>query len=156
MSHKRYKIGAQHGVFVLSQPLAVAFVPTEHSRMIRVASDAKDFTPLPHRALYDEVLELVFDDLDSGESAMTKAHAAQILEVFARYQEAKAIHQEACLVVHCQGGISRSTAIACAYAVWSGNAELEQDIRASGFAVPNSLVYRTLVYDIDPQCRALS
>jgi len=153
MNRKRFTIGARHGVYVLSQHLAVDFVPTRHSRIIRVASGF-DFTPLPHRALYDEVLELVFADLDSGDSAFTKAHADQILEVFTRHQEAKAIHQDAHLVVHCQAGISRSTAIACAYAVWSGNAELEEDIRTLGFAVPNSLVYRTIVegYPGSPLC----
>jgi predicted protein tyrosine phosphatase len=154
----RYAIGARHGVYILSATLASQHVPSPRSTLIRIGGSGSEdkHLPLPHAILhlYEEILEVYFSDLDVGDKTLSDVDASRIAEAIKRHMKVKAEEVGATLVVHCQAGISRSAGVACAFASWLGDSDMEEDIRYSGVTVPNSLVYRKVLDALNAESHA--
>jgi predicted protein tyrosine phosphatase len=153
----RYALGQKHGVLVLGQKDAVNFKPEQVTSLIRIKgwnpTGIYDFQKLMFADDFHQILELQFDDLDrqveKHNRIIDDTDVEKILDFFEMHDHLKTTNPDALLLVHCQGGISRSSAVACAYGYWLENKEIEEDIRYSGWAVPNGYVYRLLVKAIE-------
>lgn len=163
LPYARARVAREHGVLVVGQRDAIPFSPPPYTSLIRICGDnptgISDFQPLTYRDAYSEVLELTFDDVDykryDHNKVIDSNQAALIVDLFERHSKLKATHPDALLMVHCQGGISRSSAVGCAWGYWQDLAswpvrtDIEEAIRSSGWAVPNSMVYQTIRLEID-------
>lgn len=157
LSDERFKIGYKHGIWIMGHHVCTEFKPFKDSYLIRIASanndetytkifGSNDFKPLVYKEIYAEILELLFDDVGSGDPGMTvfgKEHAKKVIDFFEKIPKGEN------LVVHCWAGISRSSAVGCAWAYYNKDTEAEMAIRSSSFAVPNSLVYSEICKEIN-------
>lgn len=152
----RKKIANSYGVLILDQSTACVYKAPEHSTLIRIKGKNETgidtFYPLVHPGSYGNIQMFEFDDVDftrveSHSTVFDAEMAVQIVDAFEQYRETKKKHPDALLVVHCQAGISRSSAVACGYAQFEQNADMENAIRTSGFS-PNARVFRCLFEEI--------
>lgn len=82
------------------------------------------------------VLPLKFDDVDGGKNCITKEDAQMIKSFVGR-------HKDKLIIVHCDGGISRSAGIAAALLkFYNGD---DSEIFDNGRYRPNMLCYRTML-----------
>lgn len=140
----RFTIYKRYGVLVLSENMAAAYKPEPETVLIRI-KEPGGFKVFPHEDLYVDTLRMVFDDVDQPsvyDRLMTEEQAVEIVDFMDKHRDKK-------LVVHCQAGISRSSATACAWAYMQGLPELEEEIRQNPCFYPNAHVYRLLVNEID-------
>ena len=146
----RAKIAIDHKVLIVGQATAVKFYPPPGTNLIRIKGNnptgVTEFESLEYAKDFNSILELNFDDIDnpSDGHVITDKDVSSIIQFFKKHIDTNG----SLLMIHCQGGISRSTAVGCAYGYFTQNPQLELDIRSSGFAVPNSKVYRMLIEHI--------
>lgn len=152
--YERLQIYKEHDVLVLPEDICVHYKPEPNCVLIRIKADASGnwkhlpewttFKPLQHPEMYVEVLEIVFDDVDRPQDGkvIQPEQARSIVKFFDKHRDKK-------LVVHCAAGISRSSATACAWGVFHQKPEIEAAIRSRHCFIPNAVVYRTLVNEIE-------
>jgi predicted protein tyrosine phosphatase len=151
--NQRIRIANKYGLLVLNQKDAKEYRPDQRDTFLirikgRNPTGISTFDNLTHRDKFKMILELTFDDLDLPDDdpqchLFSDFEAAQIVKFFEAYEHNKSIDAESLLMIHCQGGISRSAAVGCAYADYSKNPELEEALRRC--SQPNAHVYRTLI-----------
>jgi len=140
---ERYAIYKQYGVLILPEYAAVKHFPDENSVLLRI-NDAF-FEKLKYPEVYDDILEVCFADIDHPsfyDVMMTEDHAVEMVDFIEKHTDKK-------FVIHCQAGISRSSATACAWAYYHDEPEIESIIRNSPVFYPNAHVYRLLVTEIE-------
>ena len=143
IDNDRLNIYQKHGVLILAENTARIFIPESDSVLIRIREHQP--TPFKNEELYVDVVNVVFDDIEDPsiyDKLMTPDDAKIIVDFMIKHFTKK-------LVVHCQAGISRSSATACAWAYLHQNKDLERDIRSSPLFYPNKHVYRLLIEEID-------
>jgi predicted protein tyrosine phosphatase len=124
-----------HGIRAISQIGCQTFAADPGTVLIRIKGTCEVFEPLVFRESFEDVLELTFDDIGAPTEGLTHFagnHTLQILDFFNKYRNKK-------LVVHCGAGLSRSPAVAIAFAYF------KEDIKAIRalsleYKTPNSLV----------------
>lgn len=133
---QRLDIYARFGCLILSAEQAKAHKPEPGSVLIRIADCY--FDQLKWGDLYVAILKSTFADIDfpqAYEEMMTEEQASEIAGFLRRHSHRK-------LVVHCHAGISRSSAVATAWARLHGNQALEDAIATSPIFYPNPHVLR--------------
>jgi len=139
----RMQIYEDYGLLILSEGMAVQYKPEPHTVLVRIKDD--EFATLKYPDLYEDILEVLFADIDQPsvyDQLMTEEQAQQIFNFMDKYRDRK-------FVVHCQAGISRSSAVGCSWAHMNGLPELEEKIRRTPCFYPNAHVYRRLVDAIE-------
>lgn len=141
----RMRIYEDYGLLILAEDMAVQYKPEPNTVLVRINDD--QFAPLKYPDHYDDILEVLFADIDQPsiyDQLMTEEQAQQIFNFMEKYRDKK-------FVVHCQAGISRSSAVGCAWAYMNGLLELEEKIRRTPCFYPNAHVYRRLINAMEDQ-----
>lgn len=139
---------------VLSHFAAESYSPRvnrfERAVLIRITS-LPQFLPLKHEDEYEDIIHFTFDDmleeyynnLPPDQAArmelFTEKHAQQIVNFFDKWKD-----QVDVVVVHCDAGISRSSAVAIALAEYSNSTEELERMTTHNAYWPNPLVWRTI------------
>jgi len=130
----------KHGLLILSHVrAALEFNPNcaEHQYanpvLIRMIEPDTNFLPLAY-PFYNDVLELKFEDIDMGPGVISAEQALEIAKFFIKNKDTDL------LVVHCRAGISRSSGVGVAWAVFKGDKELGDLIYACRAYIPNAKV----------------
>jgi len=141
----RLNLFKKHGVLILPEENCVAYEPEPDCVLIRIKSEG-EFIPLYYPTSYVDILELQYDDVNTPTkgNVISREQIESVVNFFKQHRNRK-------LVVHCQAGISRSSATACAWGYFQQNKEIEEDIRSTFCFVPNARVYRSLVKEIEEQ-----
>lgn len=146
---------ATKGVLILSHSRARSFRPSKFGvaddcSMIRVEDPEAEFKALVFEKEFKEVFQYKFDDADTQYnkvfgwmSLMTREQAESIVNAFEIIKDRKLV------VIHCYAGVSRSSAIACAFCQFIGDLETENLIRTCKKYVPNSHVFSLLMQVIN-------
>lgn len=136
-------VTAAKGILVLPHARAVEFNPAEFGVtdcvMIRIESPRCPMIKLEHKDKFKAEISLWFEDNDRS---FQRDDAELIKLFFEKYKDVQL------MVVHCFMGISRSPAVAAAFARYIGNPELEQIFFSRPY-VPNQTVYHRLVEEQD-------
>jgi len=119
--------------------------------VVSISDDASDFPVVPSACDCRDVLRLHFEDIETSFDAFggkpPKAFTAdQAREVAAFVGRLPGDIDS--LVFQCEAGISRSAGMAAAVARWLG----QDDLRFFRDHLPNRLVYRLMLEQIDPDC----
>lgn len=139
---------------VLSHHAATKYSPKQHGHdravLIRITS-MPEFEPLQHGDEFHDVLHLKFDDITATalrtlpeENALRmtifdETHACQILEFYrAHHRDCDAI------VVHCDAGISRSSAVAISLAEFGEHTDELERMTTGHTYWPNPHVWSTI------------
>jgi len=152
IDYTRHQFAAR-GLLVLSQWDAMVYEPEVPAVLIRIRGDnptkIKHFEKIEHLDKYTDIIEFSFDDVDPSKrmekhnALITSEMAEKIVAFFAKYEKTHL------MVIHCQGGVSRSSAVGCAYAYFKFDRELEEDLRQTSCFVPNAFVYRQVVEAVE-------
>lgn len=136
LSGSRRQSTMKHGILILPHRVAAELPILDQDIIyVRVVDPEDEFLPLPIKP--DRVLELKFHDImeDLPEwKTITDEQAKEIALFFKKH------HYINKLVVHCQAGISRSPAIAVAWARFKGNTEGENAVFNNPNFHPNGTV----------------
>lgn len=128
--------------------------PNEKTAMIRISdpdyAEERD-AELYYRSEYADVLKVSFHDLtdkklvsvlekepEAPYRTITYEQAEEIVAFFKKHQDCDV------MVIHCSGGISRSSAVAIGLARFFKDEMLEKNIRESDFYFPNETVVERL------------
>lgn len=125
-------------IHVLSRKCAKIFRCPTPWAAISIATEAGTWPEL-HTENRVGLLRLAFGDVEFAgrDGGITTEDAGQILKFVLRWQD-----EVDCLLVHCEGGVSRSPAVAAAvFKVLTGQ---DADYLFERYT-PNMLVYRTIV-----------
>jgi len=153
----RARIAREHGVLVVSQWTAQDFYPPPNTYLIRIKganpTGINEFVELKYEDEYVKILKLDFDDMDEARSKhdriMTEADAVAIVDFFKEVKPLVTEAAPALFMVHCQGGISRSSAVAVGYAYYRGSKELDAAIYAAKCFIPNRKVFSLIKAEVD-------
>lgn len=131
---------AVRGLLVLSHSEAAKFVPDptqEDIVLIRIVDSKGDFRPLKAPSRYNDILCLKFDDVSMSSSnyyAISDQEADKIAEFLIK-------HKGKNLVVHCEAGVSRSSAVGYCWAELNGDERVMRVLVDSmGWYCPNYTV----------------
>lgn len=135
-------------VIALPEVIAVSFEPkTERALLIRIADQGKDFTKLRHPEWYQDILEIHFNDINEAddywglsqkEKEEMKLFNERHAEIIYDFIDRNPDHGQ--IVVHCNAGISRSSAVAMGIAEHYHDKETLQKLREIKRYLPNPRV----------------
>lgn len=132
---------------ILSAKKAAQYFPDELDKeiLIRIRSSNSQFPALSYKSCFKGILELEFDDIsyeklnkNSKKNAciFTVEKAKRIVQFVQSYQDGIS-----CINIHCDAGVSRSSAVALALAEFMFKDEsFSQYIKASNHYSPNTLI----------------
>ena len=98
---------------VINSLISETYMPSDNTIIIRITSN-EDFAKMKNRSIFQDVLELRFDDVSPEHpkedsmlyGAMKEEHFQEILKFVEKNKQAEK------LIVHCDAGQSRSPAVA--------------------------------------------
>lgn len=97
-----------------------------------------DHVKLNRNASIKDVLCLTFDDVETGDTAITEHHAEQIANFVRRW-----INKVDTVIVHCDAGVSRSAGIGAAIMKWANGDD--SAIFNNGRFIPNMRCFRMML-----------
>ncbi|CAM4214210.1 dual specificity protein phosphatase family protein [Listeria booriae] len=135
-------------IIALPEVIATSFKPIgKNPIMIRIADKDKTFAPLQDPGKYQGVLEVHFNDIneeddywglskkESDEMVLfNKKHAEMIHDFVDQFSEISQI------VVHCNAGVSRSSAVAMQLAEYTNDLDTYAKLREIKRYIPNTRV----------------
>lgn len=135
-------------IVALPEVVAVNFKPfTSNAIMIRIADVDKDFKPLRDKSRYIDVLPIHFNDINEGDDywglsdkekadmvLFSSMHVKVIYDFVDKYADAEQI------VVHCNAGVSRSSAVAMGIAKHVNDEKTYAELKQIKRYLPNPRV----------------
>ncbi|EUJ28041.1 hypothetical protein MFLO_12801 [Listeria floridensis FSL S10-1187] len=135
-------------IIALPEVMAVIFQPkTDHALLIRITDQNKEFMALKHPEYYQAVLEIHFNDinetddywgLSQKEKEEMKLFNERHAEIIFNFIDQNPDHGQ--IVVHCDAGISRSSAVAMGLAEHYGDFDTLAKLREVKRYLPNPRV----------------
>jgi len=119
--------------------------------IVSVSDDPDDFPDVPENCDCRHALRLHFHDAETGLDVFSNSEVRPFAASQAREVAAFVIglpENTDTLVFQCELGLSRSAGMAAAVARWMG----KDDLQFFKDRLPNRLVYRMVLEQIDPEC----
>lgn len=135
-------------IVALPEVVAVNFRPfTPNAVMIRIADVGRDFMPLRDKSRYLDILPIHFNDINEGDDywglsdkeqakmiLFSKKHVSEIYDFVDKNRGAEQI------VIHCNAGVSRSSAVALGIANYLDDEETYLKLKQIKRYLPNPRV----------------
>lgn len=135
-------------IIAIPEVMAVSFMPkTEKALLIRIADVGTHFKPLKNPDLYDAILEIHFNDINEEDDywglsqkeehemkLFNERHASMIYSFLDKHPDRGQI------VVHCNAGVSRSSAVAMGIAEHYGDTGTLEQLKEIKRYLPNPRV----------------